>query len=270
MRTVIDALPGSDEWLERLLEHEAAYYRFGAVCERTPTAWLLSCESLPNFHDCHRAFHLRDDGRGADTAARETLTCLKGRAGRAVADIDPVAECQGIGRELRKLGMEPSSASFPLLYYPPVEPPSVPNGQIEVIEINPMDSEVETWISMQIVDEREEQDRVFWKSVAEMEARSGMCRLFLAKINGEPAGACDQFSADGWGRIDSVITHPRWRRKGVATSLVIHAVNESIQSGCRFTYLFTRSGSDAERLYLQLGFVKAPILPIRRHFWGGR
>ncbi len=88
--------------------------------------------------------------------------------------------------------------------------------------------------------------------------RSVLCipevRLYLARIDGEPAGTTLLYSRLGMGYVDLVGTLPRHRRKGVASSLVTRAVADSRALGNRWTALEVVSGSPAERVYERLGF----------------
>ena len=81
-----------------------------------------------------------------------------------------------------------------------------------------------------------------WRAVAGYEARSAACRLYLARLDGRPAGACDLFTAAQWGKVDSVVTRSELRRRGVASALVSRAVTNSLTSGNYETYLFTEPG----------------------------
>src|ERR1051326_5690290 len=93
------------EALERLLEHEIRYFAFAAEIERRDYAWYLDCPSLPGYHDVNRALHLRDDGRGPEAVARTVVARFRALGQAVVVDLDPVAEAQGIGPALRRLGV---------------------------------------------------------------------------------------------------------------------------------------------------------------------
>ena len=79
-------------------------------------------------------------------------------------------------------------------------------------------------------------------------------RLYLAYVNGEPAGSTVLYSQFDVGYIDLVGTLPDHRRKGVASALVAHAVADSQSVGNRWTALEVAGDSPAQRIYERLGF----------------
>jgi GNAT superfamily N-acetyltransferase len=265
--------------LEKLLAHEAEYFTFGADWTQTSAAWFLDGPELANYRDCNRALRLRDDGRGADAVAREMVAHYRARGVPVTADIDPVAERQGIGAALRRLGVMPVVGRTLLMRYerplPPVLPERgiavevVPNAvnttdtiDTHIIDTKPMATR--EWVETVVSDEDAE-DAPFWRAITEREARSPACRLYLARLDGRPAGACDLFVSQEWGRIDSVVTHPDLRRRGVASALVARVVQDSIALGNEITYLFTEAGGMGEPVYTRLGFTTAATDILKRH-----
>jgi GNAT superfamily N-acetyltransferase len=79
-------------------------------------------------------------------------------------------------------------------------------------------------------------------------------RSYLGFFQGKPAGSCGLVSFDNVGGIFSVGTAPEFRKKGIATALLLKAVADSLTLGNSMLYLITTKGSDAERLYMSLGF----------------
>ena len=79
-------------------------------------------------------------------------------------------------------------------------------------------------------------------------------RLYLARVDGAPAGSTLLYSQFGLGYVDAVGTLPEHRRKGVASALVTRAVADSRAMGNRWTALETDSEGVAEGLYRGLGF----------------
>ena len=60
--------------------------------------------------------------------------------------------------------------------------------------------------------------------------------------------------ADGFGRIDSMVVRPEFRRHGVASALVARAVADFLATGNTLTYLYTEGGGAGEAVYQKLGF----------------
>ncbi len=79
-------------------------------------------------------------------------------------------------------------------------------------------------------------------------------RLYLATVDGEPAGTTLLYSAYGMGCVDFVGTLPEYRRRGVASALTARAVADSHALGNRWTGLEVAAGSAAESVYRRIGF----------------
>lgn len=254
-------------WLDPLLEHEIRYFAFAGEPRQTACAWYLFSETLPKYHDANRALRLRDDGRGPQKVLQEVAAVFKEhRTWPIVIDIDPVAEKQGFLDALLRKGALQNQSRYPLYAYRASQPPPPTSPHIRVEAIPSHDAEARRlWVELQICDERTEEERQFWRAVAEAEALFPACRLYLAYIEGTPVGACDLFSAHGWARIDSVITHPERRRRGVASALVTRTIADALAEGNRLVYLFTEAGGPAESLYRRLGFERLHAGPLHRH-----
>ncbi len=253
--------------LDNLIEHEVGYLRMVAECVRTPFAWFLEGPDIPEYRDANHALRLRDDGRGPGAVAREVITYFRSRGRTPVADVDAVAEAQGIGIALRRLGITPFIGDYLLMRYVAEPPPNISERGIHVDRI-PNETgraEAHEWIETVQSENLGRPDEAMWRQVAEHEARSTDCALYLARVEGKAAGAGDLFSHQGWGRVDSVVTRPEFRRQGVASALVAKAVRDSVTIGNTVTYLFTEAGGAGEQVYRKLGFVPWGVNVMRRH-----
>jgi GNAT superfamily N-acetyltransferase len=253
--------------LAKLLRHEARYFTMVASVEQMPHAWYLFGPELPDYRDANHALHLRDDGRGPESVVREVLAYYRSRGLPPVVDVDDEAEAQGMGTVLRRLGVTPVIGDTLLMRYAPSAPPTLPERNVEVREID-RDAEPEAvrlWIEMAVSDTVGSAYEEMWRAAAEREAHFPPCRLFLGYLDGQPAGACDLFTAEGWGRVDSVATHPEFRRRGVASAVVAQAVAASLTLGNEVTYLFTEAGGAGEQVYTRLGFAAWGLNVLRRH-----
>jgi len=79
-------------------------------------------------------------------------------------------------------------------------------------------------------------------------------KSYLGYFQGKPAGVCGLVSFNKVGGIFSVGTAPEYRNKGVASALLRKAIADSKTRGNSLLYLITTKGSDAQRLYTNLGF----------------
>ena len=79
-------------------------------------------------------------------------------------------------------------------------------------------------------------------------------RLYLATVDGKPAGTTLLYSAYGMGCVDFVGTLPEYRRRGVASAMTARTVADSYAMGNRWTGLEVAAGSAAESVYRRIGF----------------
>lgn len=250
------------DWLEPLIEHEAFYFAFAGELEKTPVAWYFHSEALFDYGDANRAFNLRDDGRGAAAVADAVIRRFQGRRRRVIADVDPVAEAQGIGQALRQRGIMPVMGDTSFMRYPLPSPPPRKNPRALVQEIPKSGRQLEHWI--EVVGGGDE-DAEKWKRIARAEALFPATRLYMGFLEGMPVGTCSLISGHGMGRIESVATLPQFRRMGVGTSLVCKAIADSMMAGDAMTYLFTEAGGMGEALYREMGFETIAKNAFRRH-----
>ena len=121
------------------------------------------------------------------------------------------------------------------------------------------------WIDLVASEEAGTENEVFWREVITREAGGEGRILYLVRLDSQPVGACHLFTANGWGRIDDVFVRPEFRRRGIASALIVRALSDSQVSGNVETYLFTEAGGMAEPLYRKLGFTVRAVNPLRRH-----
>lgn len=285
-------MPLTPSELETLLAHEARYFEIWSHVTQSEQVWFLDGRDMPDYHSANRALRLRNPSetqptRGVEPVVAEIIGHYRSRGLPVVVDVDPIAEEQGFGRALRQRGVTPVVGSTLLMRYagdanalpcPPLENspctisllirerlPADNRGTAPVFLHNP---DVQAWIDLAGCDEDNDADARFWRRVAEREAGSPDCRLYLAHSSDgteTAVGACQLFSHNGWGLIDSVITHPRFRRRSIATRLVAQAVRDSQAQGNTLTYLHTERDSAGEQVYRKLGFEVWGIDVLRRH-----
>ncbi len=98
-----------------------------------------------------------------------------------------------------------------------------------------------------------------------IELKEGFCRMFLkmmrrgdkfhlAFVEDKPVGIYFLSSFNRTGGIFSVGTLNEYRRRGIGTTLVSHAIMTSINEGNNLHTLQAKKGGNAERLYKTLGF----------------
>jgi ribosomal protein S18 acetylase RimI-like enzyme len=82
-------------------------------------------------------------------------------------------------------------------------------------------------------------------------------RFFLGLIDGVPAGYTALLRLDGVGYLDNVVTMPEFRRRGVASSTVLAAVQASRAAGDDAVFLLADEHGRPRDLYERLGFREA-------------
>jgi ribosomal protein S18 acetylase RimI-like enzyme len=82
-------------------------------------------------------------------------------------------------------------------------------------------------------------------------------RLFAAEADGKLVAHAALYSEDGVGQVENVLTLPEYRGRGLARSLVLHAVAESHAAGNDLTFLVADADDWPQRLYEKLGFETA-------------
>jgi ribosomal protein S18 acetylase RimI-like enzyme len=79
-------------------------------------------------------------------------------------------------------------------------------------------------------------------------------RFFVGFVDGQMAGQATLLGIDRVGYLDSVVTRPEFRGRGVATATVLRAVQAGIERGDDLVHLLAVKDSGPQRLYERLGF----------------
>jgi len=101
----------------------------------------------------------------------------------------------------------------------------------------------------------------YWASVCE----SGVI-LLVAKANDRIAGSvqlhlCGKQNGMHRAEIAKLMTHPAYRRRGIARALMEMAEERARQEGRRLLVLDTREGDPSNQLYVSLGYTRAGRIP---------
>jgi GNAT superfamily N-acetyltransferase len=78
--------------------------------------------------------------------------------------------------------------------------------------------------------------------------------MFAAFVEDEIAGFVNLLSLERIGYLDAVVTLPKFRRRGIAATAVMHVVERSLEGGDRLVHLLADEGDPPQRLYERLGF----------------
>jgi GNAT superfamily N-acetyltransferase len=253
--------------LETVIDNEIHYFRFAADVKYLPWGVALSCSDLPASLEVNRLIRLRDDGRGASSVAAEAAAYFHHVPGATSIDTDPVSEEQGIGLALRRIHVLPATGRrvFMTAEIGDGLPPFEIRPGVQAMELIKTQSEIATWLSVNLHDIENSDSPDTWRELARREAIADSVRLFLASVDGQPASTASMFVKDGVARIEMVETAVPFRRKGAASATVRLALEAAADSGAHTAFLFTSAGGEAERLYKSLGFKQTAINLFRRH-----
>ena len=137
--------------------------------------------------------------------------------------------------------------------------PPIPGGGVEVREIVDLNDPFLEWYRASRNDFGDETeytldviDQLYRRDLEEFGPRG--LRFFVGFLGDTMAGLSTLLSIDHVGYIDHVVTKPEFRRRGVASALVLRVVDESRAAGDRLVHLLADEGDPPQRLYERLGF----------------
>jgi GNAT superfamily N-acetyltransferase len=81
----------------------------------------------------------------------------------------------------------------------------------------------------------------------------GATRLYVAKIDGVPAGAALTFFSDGVATLHDLDVLPAFRNRGVGTALIAYRIRELIDERCSLIWTNPDRGTLAEGILNRLG-----------------
>jgi ribosomal protein S18 acetylase RimI-like enzyme len=79
-------------------------------------------------------------------------------------------------------------------------------------------------------------------------------RWFSAPADGDPVAACVLYEGDGIGQVETVGTTPETRGRGLASDVVLAAVEASRRAGHELTFIVADADDWPWKLYQRLGF----------------
>ena len=88
----------------------------------------------------------------------------------------------------------------------------------------------------------------------ELAARTGKTRHFAVSVGGKPVSGTSLYSDGETAQVEDVSSHPDYRGRGYASSVVLRAVQEALGSGHDFVFLLADDEDWPKLLYERLGF----------------
>ncbi|WP_442598408.1 GNAT family N-acetyltransferase [Neobacillus sp. D3-1R] len=107
----------------------------------------------------------------------------------------------------------------------------------------------------------ETEAKEYWESVLKPEVN-----LYVAMMNDKIVGSiqlhlCPKPNGKHRAEIAKLMTHPHFRRKGIARLLMEKAEERAKNEGCSLVVLDTREGDESNFLYASLGYYEAGKIP---------
>jgi len=139
-------------------------------------------------------------------------------------------------------------------------------------DIRPIDSDAD-WETYRSLLRASEEDGPEQRTLTEPEETARLTALkakcpplqyWMAYVDGEPAAFFGAFpEMDGGGQIDDLFTHPRFRRRGLATALIHHAVEHCRQQGAGPVFIEAAVNDTPKHMYRAMGF--EPLMVAREY-----
>ena len=140
------------------------------------------------------------------------------------------------------------------------------------IDVRRAEAEVDVWLDLAIESALHPdtqgipQHDTFPRSALEAAERAGIdagARLYLASVDGAPAGAGGFRVAGEFAQLTGAGTVPAFRRRGVQKALVRTRMQDAREAGCEYAIVTTQPGSTSqanmERFGFALGYARAVL-----------
>ena len=200
--------------------------------------------AIPFFH---RVSRVKVDESDADRLIDDAIRFFDQRNFDCVFTLSPLDRPTNFAEHLRRRGFSEGVLSSAMVFSAEDPPTAQSKAEVDVVGAEDYDD----WANVMCRSfEQPSEKGVLGRSVL----MTPDDHLYLARVDGKPAGSTQLLSRGDMGYIDFVGVLPQYRRRGVASVLVTRAAADSQQMGKRWTTLETATGSNAERLYQTLGF----------------
>lgn len=125
-------------------------------------------------------------------------------------------------------------------------------ANLEVRELSESEVDVGNTIACTVFESPIERKKELNKFMLDWMRRGG--KYFVGYVDGKPVGTSFLFSLAKAGGIFTVGTLKEYRKRGIGTTMTVHAAMESIKAGNDLHTLQTAKGGNAEGLYRKIGF----------------
>jgi ribosomal protein S18 acetylase RimI-like enzyme len=236
--------------LERAIAFMSAHE--DSMAERIePFRWgrALFNESLPAIYDLNFLRVERVEDFTAEKLASEAERLQRGLLHRRV-NLPDEAAADRITAGFRELGWD-SERHVVMVHRREPERSGRPTPVLEVreedlVSVRRRTLAVEPWATPLVLEQM--------LAARHLLDRALRVRRFAAAVDSELVAYCDLYSDGRTGQVEDVATVPECRNRGLATTLVSHAVEESRRLGHDLTFLVADAEDWPKELYAKLGF----------------
>jgi ribosomal protein S18 acetylase RimI-like enzyme len=163
-----------------------------------------------------------------------------------IPSLEPYA---GLGKLLREQGYS-SAPAWTLMTQKELIGKSNPEVRVEEI----YQSKLEDWFGLQDVFPDVESSRVTRREMIENVARKKSAHFLMANLDGNPVGAGLLFFKDHVASIHMIATLTAFRRRHVATTVILEAVRRARNENADLIWLRTRRSGIGQKVYGRIGF----------------
>ncbi len=244
--------------IEAVCETLDTYLALGNAWSETPDAAFVTCPEAPRIRDANHVCRVRAESP------------------EAVAGVLEEAERRFAGLRHRMFFCDPRTpAPFEARlaledYRRDADLQLLLEGELRAapprVEIRAAEDDAD-WARIEVLTrlDHEEEMKLEQRPVTDLEvtrhlvgrrrAKGPELTTWLARVDGTDCACFSSWPGrNGVGKVEDLYTHPDFRRRGIATALIAHAVDAARQGGASAVVIGARTDDHPKRLYARLGF----------------
>jgi len=254
-RAPFETAVDTDELLRAVIEFLRVWRE--QAPSRVSTSWgtIYRDERFHTIHQANLGWVSSLPKEGASKILTDLAAAFRGTAVRHQALLfEDAAEAYTIQEELAGQGFRPMSelamakVGLPAcIVNPEVEiRPAVEGASAEAFRLLKIATESASGYSREVVDQ-------LWDLWHDRSGRVGMTP-YVAYLNGVPAGTISVWARGPFAWIDDVATHPDFRLRGVARTMIFEACRRAASARCEWVVLTADLFDTPKEMYKTLGF----------------
>ena len=254
-RAPFETAVDTDELLRAVIEFLRLWRE--QASSHVPTSWgtIYRDERFHTIHQANLGWVASLPKEGPSKILADLAAAFRGTAVRHQALLfEDAAEAYTVQEELAGQGFRPMSelamakVGLPAcIVNPEVEiRPAVEGAPAEAFRLLKIATESASGYSREVVDQ-------LWSLWHDRSGRVGMTP-YVAYLNGVPAGTISVWARGPFAWIDDVATHPDFRLRGVARTMIFEACRRAASARCEWVVLTADLFDTPKEMYKTLGF----------------